>query len=509
MTPQAKTMSQRRAGAILGYANIVVKNLVNLIYTPMLLSFVGQADYGVYQTCNSFVFSLSLLSFGFAGAYVRFFTQRRVKGDEAGIRVLNGMYLLLYLAVCAVALVIGLLLSSNVGLLFSGNFTVEEVGLMGSLMVILTFNIVCTLFSSVFDSYVVAHEQFRFQQSRQMLAAVATPGMAFLLLEFGMGAVGVATAQLAVNVLLLLLNARFAIVRLGMRFDLRHPDLMLFRAVAVFSAWLFANQICDIVNQNVPNMLLGMTTSSTVVAVFAVAVQVRNVFVSLSTALSNVFVPKVNAIVAESDDNSVLTRFMTRVGRYQMVLFCWVYGGFLFLGDFFVRRWAGEGFSDAYWLVVVMVLPLGIPLAQNVGIEIQKAKNMHRARSLVYLAMAVGNVAFTYLASPSLGYWAPAIAYVASIALGNGVWMNWYYHYRVGLDMGIFWRKNLSVLLCSAAVASVFLTVTHFLPVTNWMGFLLWGVAYTVIFALAVYVSVLDVNEKASIRRRLERRTDA
>ena len=48
--------SQRKAGAILGYLNIIVKNLVNLVYTPMLLSFVGQADYGVYQTANSFVF---------------------------------------------------------------------------------------------------------------------------------------------------------------------------------------------------------------------------------------------------------------------------------------------------------------------------------------------------------------------------------------------------------------------------------------------------------------------
>ena len=30
--------SQRKAGALLGYANILAKNLVNLVYTPMLLS---------------------------------------------------------------------------------------------------------------------------------------------------------------------------------------------------------------------------------------------------------------------------------------------------------------------------------------------------------------------------------------------------------------------------------------------------------------------------------------
>ena len=61
--------------------------------------------------------------------------------------------------------------------------------------------------------------------------------------------------------------------------------------------------------------------------------------------MSSIFVPKINQIVAESDDNTVLTQLMTRVGRYQMMLFCWVYGGLALLGDFFIRGpWAGEAF---------------------------------------------------------------------------------------------------------------------------------------------------------------------
>ena len=88
-------IGQRKAGVIFGYANIVVKNLVNLVYTPMLLAFVGQADYGVYQTANSFVFSLTLLTFGFSEAYVRFYTQKKARGTEEDIRTLNGMYLML------------------------------------------------------------------------------------------------------------------------------------------------------------------------------------------------------------------------------------------------------------------------------------------------------------------------------------------------------------------------------------------------------------------------------
>lgn len=496
---RAPVASQRKAGAVLGYLNIIVKNLVNLVYTPMLLAFVGQADYGVYQTANSFVFSLTLLTFGFSEAYIRFYTQEKAKGDECDIRRLNGMYLILYIVVCTVALSLGLLFSANVATFFAGSFTSEQVGLAGELMAIMSFNVAATLFSTVFDAYILAHEQFKFQQSRQMFTSLATPGVAFVLLNVGMGAAGVASAQLAVTLTLLVLNARFAIVKLGMKFDISRFDGSLFRAIAAFSAWIFGNQVCELVNQSVPNMILGALSGAVTVSVFAVSINIRGIFVSLSTVMSNVFVPKINRIVAESDDNAELTRLMTRVGRYQMFLFCWVYCGFILLGRFFIVKWAGEGFMDAYWLISTMALPLVIPLCQNTGIEIQRAKNRHKARSVVYLCMALLNVAFTWVASPYLGYWAPAIAYIASISLGNGLFMNWYYHARIGLDMGYFWRRNLPVALVSAGVLAVCMGFVHLAPVSNWLLFLVWGAVYTTLFALAMWRFVLDGDERASI----------
>ncbi len=489
--------SQRREGVVLSYANLATKTLVNLAYTPMLLAFVGQADYGVYQTCNSFVYSLSLLSFGFSAAYMRFYTLRKVRGAEEEIEILNGMFVMLYAVICMLAIAVGLILAFNAGVLFTESFTRDQVELAQSLIAIMTFSIASSLFSTVFDAYILAHEQFRFQQSRQLLTTLATPALALGLLALGMGAVGVAWAQLAVNLLLLTLNARFAIRRLQMRFQLKHFDKELFRALAVFSGWIFITQICDLVNQNVPNMILGMLTSATVVAVFAASVQVRSVFISLSTAISNVFVPEINRIVATSNDNRALTGLMARVGRYQMLIFCWVYGGFVILGRFFIDKWAGPGFVDAYWMVLAMALPLGVPLVQNTGIEIQKAKNMHHARSLVYLVMAAINVVFTWFATPVLSYWAPVVAYVISITLGNGLWMNWYYHRRVGLDMKHFWRKNLPVFLCAGVVTGVCVWGTSAIPVTGWFAFLLWGILYSIIFAAAEIALVATQEERA------------
>lgn len=501
--------SQKKAGALLGYANILVKNLVNLIYVPLLLHFLGQGDYGVFQMTNSVVFALTLLSAGFYGSYVRFYMRERAAGcsdADSGVRRLNGMFLLVYLAVAVLCLVGCGAMVLNVHALFSGGLTAQEINLARALLMIMGVNIAVTMLSTPFDSYIVAHERFVFQQSRQLFTALAQPFLAVLLLWLGMGAVGVACAQLTISTILLVWNIAFAMRKLNMRFTFHGLEWSLFKAVAIFSFWIFLNQIFDLVNNNIPNFLLGAMASSTAVAVFAIALQIRNIFFSMSTTMSNVFTPQINRIVAESDDNIVLTQLMTRVGRYQMVIFWYLFGGFIVLGRYFVHIWAGDANADAYWLCLIMVLPVMIPLTQNTGIEIQRAKNRHKTRSLIYVLTSVIDIVISVLLIPSLGYWATAIGYGASIALGTGLFMNWYYHTRIGLDMVYFWKRQVPTILLALAVVVVCLLGGLALPVSSIPTFLVWGIIYTILFGAGAMKVSLTAGEREKIVNRLHRK---
>ena len=492
--------NQIKAGAILGYANILVKNIVNLIYTPLLLSFVGQADYGVFQTSNAFVSSLSILSFGFSDAYVRFYTQTRVKGTDQDVKRLNGLYLSLYVVLSLLALIIGLTLAAKSEDLFADSFTEEQIRLAGSLMVIMAFNVAITLFSTVFDAYILVHEEFKFQQSRQMLTTASTPLISLVLLWADFGVIGVALAQLLIVVVLLVVNIRFAISKLGMRFVFKNFEKKLLLSLIAFSAWIFANQVCELVNQSVPHMILGAVSGAVTVSVFAVAVQIRQVFYSLSTAISSVLVPRINKIVADRDNNEELTKLMTGVGRFQAMMFVYVFCGFILLGHFFIQKWAGKEFEAAYWLIIVMVCPLIIPLIQNTGIEIQRAKNRHRARSLAYLLTALLNLMLTAILAGRFGYWAPVIGYVAYVFIGCGLFMNWYYHYRIGLDMIFFWKRILPIIFAAAGVTLVSkLIIELVLPVTGWASFICAGMAYSALFISVFYFKVMSDKERRTV----------
>ncbi|NEG89720.1 lipopolysaccharide biosynthesis protein [Bifidobacterium aerophilum] len=499
-------VSQRRAGAILGYLNVLAKNLVNLLYVPLLLHFLGQGDYGVFQMTNSVVFALALLSAGFYGSYVRFYMRERTHGDEQGIRRLNGIFLLVYIVVACACLVCGLLLVMNVHALFSGGLTDREVGLARELLMIMSVNVAAQLMSTPFDSYVVAHERFAFQQTRQLFTTLAMPLLAILLLYAGMGAVGVACAQLSVSLVLLFLNIRYAVFSLNMRFMFTGLQWNMFKAIAMFSFWIFLNQIVDIVNNNVPNFLLGAMASSSVVATFAIALQIRNIFFSMSTTMSNVFVPQINRIVAEHDDNDRLTKLMTRIGRYQMILFWFIFGGFVVVGQNFVRIWAGDANSDAYWLSLVMTLPVMIPLTQTTGIEIQRAKNRHKARSLIYLLAAVIDIVISVLLIPSTGYWATAWGYTVSILFGTGLFMNWYYHCRIGLDMGYFWKTMMPTIITSIGVIAICWFIVHVAVLPDLASLLVYGIVYCIVYAVAAWLFIARKQERGIIQDRLHRR---
>ncbi|MFR7749881.1 MAG: hypothetical protein ACLU1W_03575 [Collinsella sp.] len=128
------------------------------------------------------------------------------------------MYLTLYVAVTAAAVALGMGFLANAGAVFSAGFTEAQVSLARELLAIMTLNVASTLFTVVFNS-ITAHERFVYQQTAARHHA-CDAAVRLALLAAG-GPVGVALAQLAVNLVLLALNARYAIVVLGMRFELR------------------------------------------------------------------------------------------------------------------------------------------------------------------------------------------------------------------------------------------------------------------------------------------------
>lgn len=138
-----------------------------------------------------------------------------------------------------------------------------------------------------------------------------------------------------------------------------------------------------------------------------------------------------------------------RIGRIQFIILSFILSGFILYGRTFLNLWAGEGYSDAYYISLLIMIPAIIPLSQNIGILILQAKNMHRFRSVVYILIAIVNVLISIPLAKLYGGVGAALGTALANLAGQICTMNWYYYKKVGINIPGYWKQigRLSILV--------------------------------------------------------------
>ncbi len=158
--------------------------------------------------------------------------------------------------------------------------------------------------------------------------------------------------------------------------------------------------------------------------------------------------------------------------------------------------WAGKNYDDSYPIVLLLIIPVTIPLIQNIGIEIQRAKNMHKFRSWVYFFIALGNLGLTIPLAKRYGGIGAAIGTASALIIGNGFIMNWYNHVKVGLDMKFFWKQILRFVPALIAPVLAGILINSIFNLYNIFYFLGFGIIYVIIFCGSIWFVGMNQYEK-------------
>lgn len=491
-----KKTNQLKSGVALSYISMSIGYIISIIYTPIMLRLLGQNEFGLYNLVASVVSYLGLLSFGFGSAYMRYYSRYKVKNEKENIAKLNGIFLIIFSVIGIVTILAGSALIFNIGLIFGGKLTLSELLTAKILMVIMVLNIALSFPASVFDSYVTANEEYIFQKVLQIIKTVINPFVMLPVLLMGYKSIGMVMVTTVLTIIVEISNIIFCFKNLKIKFLFKHLDFSLMKEMAIFSSYIFLNMIIDQINWNVDKFIIGRFMGTIGVAVYGLAAQLNTYYISLSTAISNVFIPRVNRMVALNNNNSELTDLLTHIGRVQFILLSLICSAFIFLGQPFINIWAGNEYNEAYLIALLLIIPVTIPLSQNLGIEILKAKNMHRFRSWVYLFIAIGNVLLSIPLTKLYGGVGAAIGTSISLFIGNGLIMNWYYHHRVGLDMKYFWSQILKFMPALFPPIVVGALIALFIDLTHVITFLICSMIYIITFCISMWLLGMNQYEK-------------
>ncbi|MBQ3053309.1 MAG: oligosaccharide flippase family protein [Clostridia bacterium] len=488
-------VNQLKAGVILSYLSEGIMVLSGLIYTPIMLRLLGQSQYGLYQLSSSVIAYLSLLSLGFGSSYVRYYSRYKVNNDKEGIAKLNGMFMTVFTVIAVICILAGSVLVFNTGSIFK-KLTADEIKTAKVLMGFMIFNLAISFPGSVFTSHITANEQYIFVRIVNLLKHLLNPFLTIPLLLLGFKSVSLVVIQTILSVSAFTANMYFCKMKLKMTFDFKNLDKGLLIELFMFSFWIFLNQIIDQINWNIGKLFLGMVRGTTAVAIFGVASQLNSMYVNFSSSISTVFTPRVNRIVAKNDDNRELTALFTKIGRIQFLVLTLLGSGLIFFGNYFINVWAGKEYFESYRITLLLILPAIIPLIQNIGIEIQRAKNLHKFRAIIYSVMAIINVIICYPMSIRYGATGAAIGTAVSLLVGNGLIMNIFYHKKVGLDIIYFWKQILSFVPALILPAIAGILILKFVSYKSILMFILLIGIYTLTYCISMWLFGMNKYEK-------------
>ena len=510
---------QRRIGIILSYSQMALNIIIGLVYTPVMLKLLGQSEYGLYSTVVSVISVLSILSLGFGSGYLKYYAKYRSQGAWESVWKLNGMFLTIFSVIGVLTLVIGFLLSFNLKLVFGDGFTARELETARVLMLMLTANLAISFPASVFSTIITANEKFIAHKTLQMIKTVATPLMTIPLLLLGAKSIGLVAVTVLLALATEIFNVFYVFKHLHNKFIFRDFEKGLLTSIFTYTFFVTLNTIVRQVNWNVGKIILGRYLGTAAVAIYAVAFSLYVYYENFSTSISGVCRTKVHLIVNETKDDRTqqkkqLTEYFTSIGRLQFMVLSLILTGFIIFGRAFITSvWVGAEYIESYYIALLLIGASSVYLVQNLGIDVQRALNKHKFRSIIYIGMAIVNIALTVILCQAFGATGAALGTAVSILLVDGIVMNIYYHKKCNLDIIFFWKKILRASLGCLPPLLMGLLVSRYLDLSKLWVFAVSILAYSVLYVISIYFLSLDRSEKriinnllAKMKRRLSRK---
>ena len=237
--------NELKLGAILSYVTLFIGNLISIIYTPIMLRLLGQAEYGLFNLSNSVVGYLGLLNFGFGNAIVRYTAKYKALNDETGEANVNGLFLLVYTIIGIAVGVVGVILVFNVDNMFSNSLSIREVNRMKTLIGLMVFNMAISFPFGVFGSIINAYEKYIYLKIIGLIRSILNPFIMLPLLLMGYKSIAMTVMSTVVNIIFIAINVYYCFKVLKIKIKFSNLDFSIFGEIIVYSSYIFLNMIVD------------------------------------------------------------------------------------------------------------------------------------------------------------------------------------------------------------------------------------------------------------------------
>lgn len=488
---------QYKRGAIFSYLTLGLNSLTGIFFTPFIIRSLGENEYGLYQLIGAYAGYLSILDMGMSSAVTKYVTKymhQNRKDKEENFLIWMIFY---YTFISIIVGIIGSVMYHQLGTIFSKSLSPTEIMKAEKMFILLIISLIITLFGGIFRGVMNAYQRFSATKGAELVRVIFRIIVIYAVLELGSDSIGLVLMDTLINAIFFLYRFVYCKSKLHISFHYYGMDRVELKEIFFYSFFVFMNLLFDQLNWKVDHTILGIKMSTAAISIYSVGMNFSNYFMNFSVAIKSLFLPKVMHMELDGTNGEKYTSFLIKTGRMQGYILLYLYFAFLFLGRQFITLIMGENYDEAWLSALLVMTGLIIPLLQNAGHSILQAQNKHHIYVLVCLGVSIVNAGATWFIVESKGIVGAAFMTMLSFFLGQAVFLSFYYHKKIGIDMRKFYLEILRAnFFPITGVIIIELLINTFTKTNSWLQFMIHGGFYSVIYFVSIFFGGMNRDEK-------------
>lgn len=399
-----RNSKQIKFGALLSYFAIAFNMIAGLIYTPWMITQIGQSNYGLYTLATSLI-TLFVMDFGMSAAVSRFVSKYRAEGNQQAVNDFLGIVYKLYILIDAVILSVLVILSFFLNSIYN-NLSATELETFKVLYVIVgLFSVISFPFTNL-NGIFTAYENFIGLKLADLFHKVfiIVAMVIALLLGYGVYALVIVNAisgllTIAIKLIIIRKNTPVCV-------NFKHRDKSLLKEIFGFSVWTTVGSLAQrLIFNATPSIIVAVSSTGSIgSAIFGLASTIEGYVYTFATAINGMFMPRISRIVYEGKKDTELMDLMIRIGRLQCMVIGALVTGFIALGkSFVIDIWNKPDFVESYLCAVFLIIPSFFYLPLQIANTTIIVENKVKLQSFVFIIMGVVNVVLSAVLSKYYG----------------------------------------------------------------------------------------------------------
>jgi O-antigen/teichoic acid export membrane protein len=392
------------------WLGLLVHGLVGFLLSPFILHRLGDEAFSLWILVFAVSGYFGLLDLGIRSSIVRYTAKFMASGDKEQLSRYLSTSLAFYAAVALFVLLLTMVGSFHLHLLFK----IPD-RLMGSARILFLLagaSVALTFPLGVFAGVLEGLQKFSWLQLSQIGVTLVRAVLIVGALTNGAGLLAVGIITVATNLLSYFVFTWMALRVLPVPLSMRQVERTAFRKMAGYGVFAFAILAAEKLRFQSDAMVIGALLSSTAITLFSIGSRLVDYTSYVVRSMSQIFTPMSSQFEASGDLVRLQRTFIAGNRACAFIVFplCVT---LVILGRPIIEAWVGARYLASYYVLVLLIIPRSLYLAQSTSTKILLGMGRHRVLASVLLLEGGVNLLLSLLLVRRFG--------ILGVALGTAI----------------------------------------------------------------------------------------